>query len=278
MRRGSPRRGVVAVLALLALLVVSLVVVVVLLARARAVRAGGATVQADGSIATRPRAATVQDADPLHMPVKPTPVQMPSFHGCPPEGDSRRMRSLNLLKNRVDVPAAYREVPLARLISLPWPRGAEQQPPAEWTRVERDSVGRWNGIPVVAEGYIAGARRGGAESANCHGTAPEFRDWRIWLVAERGEGRAVSLLAEPTPRVRLSHPGWTLGALGRARSEGARVRVSGWLFFDPEHPDQLGKTRGTLWEIHPVTRIEVQRRGEWVSLDGGARTAPPPPR
>jgi hypothetical protein len=38
------------------------------------------------------------------------------------------------------------------------------------------------------------------------------------------------------------------------------------LMLDPEHPEQLGKTRGTLWEIHPVMRIEVRRGGRWGDL------------
>jgi hypothetical protein len=38
--------------------------------------------------------------------------------------------------------------------------------------------------------------------------------------------------------------------------------------FDPEHPEQLGKTRGTLWEIHPVMRIEIRRGGAWHSIGG----------
>jgi len=32
--------------------------------------------------------------------------------------------------------------------------------------------------------------------------------------------------------------------------EQQHVRVSGWLMLDPEHPDQVSKTRGTIWEIH----------------------------
>jgi hypothetical protein len=30
------------------------------------------------------------------------------------------------------------------------------------------------------------------------------------------------------------------------------VRIRGWLMLDQEHPEQIGKTRGTLWEIHPI--------------------------
>jgi hypothetical protein len=46
-----------------------------------------------------------------------------------------------------------------------------------------------------------------------------------------------------------------------------RVRVSGWVLMDQEHPDQLGKTRGTLWEIHPVMQFEVQQGNQWIALD-----------
>ena len=45
------------------------------------------------------------------------------------------------------------------------------------------------------------------------------------------------------------------------------VRISGWLFFDSEHGHDLGKRRTTLWEIHPITKIEVFKGGKWISLD-----------
>jgi hypothetical protein len=47
----------------------------------------------------------------------------------------------------------------------------------------------------------------------------------------------------------------------------APVRISGWLMFDPEHAAAFGKYRGTLWEIHPITKIEVLRNNNWVDLD-----------
>jgi hypothetical protein len=46
----------------------------------------------------------------------------------------------------------------------------------------------------------------------------------------------------------------------------SRLRISGWLMLDTEHPDQLGKTRVTLWGIHPVTKIEVWSDQEWREL------------
>jgi hypothetical protein len=29
----------------------------------------------------------------------------------------------------------------------------------------------------------------------------------------------------------------------------------------------VGKTRGTLWEIHPIMQIAVQKDGQWINLD-----------
>jgi len=46
-----------------------------------------------------------------------------------------------------------------------------------------------------------------------------------------------------------------------------QVRISGWLMFDPDHPSHLSVFRTTLWEIHPITKIEVWQGGAWVDLE-----------
>jgi hypothetical protein len=42
------------------------------------------------------------------------------------------------------------------------------------------------------------------------------------------------------------------------------VRISGWLLLDPVHKGHLGVYRSTLWEIHPITKIEVFKNGQWT--------------
>jgi hypothetical protein len=38
--------------------------------------------------------------------------------------------------------------------------------------------------------------------------------------------------------------------------------------LDQEHPEQLGQTRVTLWEIHPIMQVDVDKSGQqWVKLD-----------
>ena len=55
--------------------------------------------------------------------------------------------------------------------------------------------------------------------------------------------------------------------MGQIVKKKQRVRISGWMMLDPEHPDQVGKTRGSIWEIHPIMKIEVNQNGSWVDLD-----------
>jgi hypothetical protein len=75
---------------------------------------------------------------------------------------------------------------------------------------------------------------------------------------------------EPTPRFKQRRPNWTRTRLltfeGDARSPIDSVRVTGFLFYDPFHPEHLNRYRRTLWEIHPITRIEFFQNGVWTNL------------
>ncbi len=37
--------------------------------------------------------------------------------------------------------------------------------------------------------------------------------------------------------------------------------------LDPEHRNHLNKYRSTLWEVHPILKIEVSQNGHWVDAD-----------
>ncbi|MBV9774658.1 MAG: hypothetical protein JO040_11945 [Gemmatimonadetes bacterium] len=203
-----------------------------------------------------------------HSGAKPTP-ELAAFRGCPPEGDGGDP-ALNRLKNRIDEPARPVPLPVDTLLNLPWPRDVAREDRARWSAPARGEVGRYEGVPLVVEGYFAGAKVEGPESPNCHGADTEMRDWHLWLTGGEGEDRTRSVVVETTPAVRARHPEWTLAAVRGAIRSRSRVRITGWLMLDPEHPDQVGRTRGTIWEIHPITRIEVQQNGSWVPLGQGA--------
>jgi hypothetical protein len=93
-------------------------------------------------------------------------------------------------------------------------------------------------------------------------------DYHLWLVDVSGTGRDASVVVEVTPRIRADHPNWDIDRICTLLvTPQAQVRISGWLMMDPIHADQVGKSRGTLWEIHPIMAIEAQQGGAWVALD-----------
>jgi hypothetical protein len=198
------------------------------------------------------------------MATKPKPA-FSNFKGCPPEGDGGDP-ALNDLKNRVDE-GQYVVVNLDAIANLKWPNAIERQRRANWSKADAAEVARYEGVPVSVEGYLAGAKQEGPESPNCHGADADFRDFHIWLVPEANDDRSKSIVVEMTPPVRANHANWRTDVLGQIVRKDLRVRVSGWLMLDPEHPDQVGKTRATIWEIHPVMQLEVEQNGKWVALD-----------
>jgi hypothetical protein len=140
----------------------------------------------------------------------------------------------------------------------------------------RRAIEAHEGIAVRVEGYLPveermrGVWQEGGEATNCGFTSPEFADWHAWLVADSAgtrASRAHAVVAEFTPRVRARHLAWTLAKVQAAASRHLRVRLGGWTLYDPEHPEQLGRTRGTLWEIHPVTAMDIRVGRRWVPLD-----------
>lgn len=207
----------------------------------------------------------VGSGDLPEMAEKPRPKQI-TFQGCPPEGDGG-IAALNLKKNRVDDYSAYTTIHFAALARLPGPKVAQLAEMALLSADERALVARYEGIPIALEGYLVGVKESGPESCNCHGAAFEFRDHHLWLASSADDDRSRAVVLETTPRVRAKHPRWDTKTLDTVVKTRQRVRVSGWLMFDPEHPDQVGKTRATLWEIHPIMRIEIEQNGQWVNLD-----------
>src|SRR5439155_8976739 len=131
------------------------------------------------------------------------------------------------------------------------------------------------GAPLTLVGYLAGVRLEGPESTNCGEQAANRRDFHVWLVGARAQrmpnsqlyDRRRSVVIEVSPRLREQHTQWTTTALRRLVGTNTQVRISGWLMLDQEHPEQIGKTRGTLWEIHPITKIEAFTDGQWIDLD-----------
>ena len=98
----------------------------------------------------------------------------------------------------------------------------------------------------------------------------------MWIIDQQNDPPTRAVVLEATPRWRGANPNWNPNVFQHLVSQHvslhARVRITGWLMFDQEHPDQLHPrenrpaTWGTLWEIHPGTKIEVFSGGVWREL------------
>jgi hypothetical protein len=176
---------------------------------------------------------------------------------CGPTGDAANATAiaLNTNKNRTDVPgdSDYVDIDWSDLKSLP-----------------SDRVGDFVTAAVRVVGFLSHKinveSSGSGESTNCHLTADNEVDWHIYLTNSPAQPISSAVIVETTPRTRPQHR-WTTSMLAPLVDSQTQVRISGWLMFDSEHINVIGKQRATVWEVHPVTKIEVQSNGQWVDLD-----------
>jgi len=171
---------------------------------------------------------------------------------CGPAGSatSPRVEELNNNKNRTDIPSTY--------VAIDW-KSAANLPAGNVTEIQ--------GAPVTVVGYLSNkVNVEAAESTNCELTQPDEVDWHMYLTSGASQQVSQALIVETTPRTRPLHK-WTTGMLGKYVNTSTQVRVSGWLLYDFEHIDVIGKERATVWEIHPITKIEVQTGNGWVDVE-----------
>lgn len=203
-----------------------------------------------------------------------------SFKDCPPEGLGGGNALLNRLKNRDKEPPSYESKTIEELITLR-PQlivAAGEKNRASWSQISLDEAAKYESRGIVVEGYLLKVKQSGVESCNC--LRDDLRDWHVWIgpnkPADKEEAklmRASGMIAEPTPRW-LERKGWRLRQFDALARQHAKVRISGWMLWDQEHyeelPEKKGEraTRGTLWEIHPMTKIEVFSGGKWIEFSG----------
>ena len=190
-------------------------------------------------------------------------------------------------KNRTDEPSAYQSVTLDAVLALPYPKNHKPQR-TSWPPADRAVIAPYEGIPVTVTAFIARQRgiivenaqhSANGEATNCHATDDAGVDWHMTLVRHPDDPKSMGVVVETTPRVRANGHPWTAAILQSFVDAGDSVRVSGWLLYDPEHfaqttnydrarPSHGATVRATLWEVHPVTRIEVfdAASGMWRTL------------
>jgi hypothetical protein len=169
--------------------------------------------------------------------------------------------------------------------TLDYAKGAPKSR-ADWTQAQLATIIPFEGAAITVEGYLYKVKvesssvsaKSGGETTNCHARLPHDVDWHMPLTANVGEGQGVAIIVETTPRVRRQHPLWTtaqlkawtahIGSKANSSYNQQAVRISGWLMLDPEHKDMIDEgLRSTLWEILPITKVEVWSNGAWVDLD-----------
>ena len=164
------------------------------------------------------------------------------------------MKQLNKNKNRTDEPNDFVTISWDDLSNLP-----------------AESVDDIQGAPVSVIGYLSNRVKvqteKPGESTNCNLLEPNEVDWHMYLTKGPRQPIKTAIIVETTPRVRPNHK-WTTEMLTPYVNKNKQVRISGWLMYDFQHLNVVGKERGTVWEVHPITKIEVQDdQGNWVNIE-----------
>jgi len=174
---------------------------------------------------------------------------------CPLAGKTQQhlARELNVFKNRKTAPTPSQINPNATLgaVLVPGP-----------------DLGRWRRQDgAVFVGVLVKVKSGGIESANCKARDLPHRDTHIELALNVSAPSTQRVVVEVTPywRRKVHSKGLDWSTANFHQLVGRRVRVTGWLFDDLEHTNAAENTRpggahnwrATVWEIHPITMIEV---------------------
>lgn len=178
-----------------------------------------------------------------------------TYRGCPPRGWGGDP-DLNLHKNRIDVPTHMRPMTMSQFLQLTWPRRLVDRHIAidRWPAHVRRHILALENTGVSLTGYIVLLAPGLPEATNCYGLAGF--DQHVFIARSPNLTVRDAVITETTPRMRALLGGFD-GAIDRAYRQNLPVRISGWLMLDTDHPEAVGVLRATLWEIHPITQIEV---------------------
>lgn len=190
------------------------------------------------------------------------------FHRCPPEGRNGDP-ALNQQKNRDLPPDTYEDMTIQHFLdSRPTAAIAMgKRHRDQWTSQALESIKDSEARAARVEGRLIAIRTQGPEACNCGSSADV--DSHLWIATKpsRAAKGTASMVVEISPRELGDHQGWRHDTLVALARKGARVRISGWVTWDQEHGSEVGKSRGTLWEVHPIHKIEVFQNGDWVDLD-----------
>jgi len=182
-----------------------------------------------------------------------------TFDTCSAEGSAKRsdVKALNIKKNRDGHPT---DKQINKRITFDVLMQAGEHPV---------DFKEGDGAEII--GYVAEIKIGAVETCNCARKDHMHKDSHIELTLDpmqQGD-KTKLLIVEVTPRFRqiMTEQGFDWSNRGlRGAFLGRWVKVRGWVFYDAMHDDESASSagtriwRGSPWEIHPVTHIEITVR------------------
>lgn len=194
---------------------------------------------------------------------------------CPPAGKTKlaHIQALNLKKNRSDFPKLHEinhAVDFTQLLQA-------GEHPSSFTE----------GQAATIVGYVSNVKIGALETCNCREKDYWLRDTHIELTLDPmdADNKEKLLIVEVTPRFRESMKAkgldWSHKNL-RDAFLGRWVRVTGWIFYDANHDDESAGSenkniwRGSAWELHPVTSLEITTRPSNLNRNPAKQDVPKP--
>jgi hypothetical protein len=188
----------------------------------------------------------------------PQPLVIGGQEVCAAAGNSAnpKMIKLNSQKNRTDTPEVTAYIPVDWDVLKVLPSASPDD---------------LQGAPVMVEGYLSRRIKvqntAPGESANCNLLNDDEVDWHIYLTSAPNQAISQAIIVETTPRTRPLHT-WDKSVLDGLVNTNKEVRISGWLMYDFQHVPDIGTQRATVWEVHPITRIEVSDgSGGWKDIE-----------
>lgn len=194
---------------------------------------------------------------------RPKPVTS-TYQSCPPQG-SGGDPALNARENRIDDVASskYNPVSLDTLIGLTYPGQVSNRARSSWPSNSAKQIAQDEGVAIQTTGYVVAVRYIGKEPVNCNSASNA--NYYLWISDNASDPPELAMVVVITPRILAQRPGWTQATIRSLA--GVYIRVSGWLLFDNQPSPQLGLSRSTYWELHPVMHIDVDQQSQWHNID-----------
>lgn len=168
-----------------------------------------------------------------------------SFSQCPLEGNGKNTKEkhANFLKNR-----SIKEKCGAKILNID-----------SLLIVGQDSSRFQDSSYVSIVGYFIEYKPGRSESCNCNSPLDVFHDVHIYIGKTPDSKKEDCVICEATPPFKIKFK------LDWKNFIGKKVMIEGYLFYDVEHKGNAKNTckictnvwRATVWEIHPITCIEL---------------------